>query len=95
MKNFSKVWITSSSNHKTSNIIDHVNSEQHRVAMARVRADAARASNKPLTSYCPIARSLLEMDEATQGRMKKFDICYVIACIPAFMCMLVNTVLKP
>ena len=80
MKNFSKAWITGSSNQKTSNIVDHATSEQHRAAMVRVRADAARASNQPLTSYSPIARSLLVMDEAVQGRMKKkFDICYVMA----------------
>jgi len=33
MKNFSKDWITGSSNQKTSNIIDHDTSEQHHVAM--------------------------------------------------------------
>ena len=80
MKNFSKAWISGSSNQKTSNIVDHATSEQHRAAMIRVRADAARASNQPLTSYSPIARSLLVMDEAVQGHMKKkFDICYVMA----------------
>ena len=80
MKNFSKVWITGSSNQKTSNIFDHATSKQHRAAMVRVRADAARASNQPVTSYAPIARSLLVMDEAVQRRMKmKFDICFVMA----------------
>ena len=80
MKSFSKAWITGSSNQKTSNIFDHATSEQHRAAMVRVRADAARASNQPVTSYCPIARSLLVMDEAVQRRMKKkFDICFVMA----------------
>ena len=48
--------------------------------MVRVRGDAARASNQPVTSYSPIARSLLVMDEVVQGRMKKkFDICYIMA----------------
>ena len=80
MKNFSKVWITGSSNQKTSNSFDHATSKQHRAAMVRVRADAARASNQPVTSYAPIARSLLVMDEAVQRRMKtKFDICFVMA----------------
>ena len=40
MKNFSKAWISGSSNQKTSNIVDHATSEQHRAAMIRVRADA-------------------------------------------------------
>ena len=48
--------------------------------MLRVRADAAKASNQPLTTYSPIARSLLVMDRAVQAHMKrKFDICYVMA----------------
>ena len=78
MKNFSKAWITGSSNQQTSNIVDHATSEQHRAAMVQVRADAARASNQPLTSYSPITRSLLVMDEAVQGRMKKF--IFVMSC---------------
>jgi len=60
-------------------LVDHATSEQHRAAMVRVRADAARASNQPLTTYSPIARSPLVIDEAVQRRMKrKFDICYVM-----------------
>ena len=69
-----------SCNHKTSNIVDHASSEQHCVAMLQVRTDAAKASNQLLTTYSPIARSLLVMDSAVQARMKiKFDICYVMA----------------
>ena len=80
IKNFSRAWIVGSSNQKTSNIVDHATSEQHHAAMTRVRADTARASHLPLTSYSPIAHSLLVMDEAVQGWMKKkFDICYVMA----------------
>ena len=80
IKNFSKAWVAGSSNQKTSNIIDHAISEQHRAAMARERAAAAKTTNQPVTSYSPIARSLLVMDEAVQERMKwKFDICYVMA----------------
>ena len=40
MNNISKVRITGSSNQKTSNIVDHATSEQHRAATLRVRADA-------------------------------------------------------
>jgi len=80
MKNFLKAEITSSSNQKTSNIIDHATSEQHCSAMTRERADATRAANLPITSYLPFACSLLVMDEAVLGCMKrKFDICYVMA----------------
>jgi hypothetical protein len=90
MKNFSKAWITGSSNQKTSNIVDHTMSEQHRAAMVQVRPDVARASNQLLTTYSPIARSLTVMDEAVQGRMKrKFDICYVMAkvFVSSLLCM--------
>ncbi len=79
MKNFSKSWITGSMNHKTGNIIDHANSDQHKAAILRIRSEATKASNLPITSYSPIARSLLVMDEAVQGHMKrKFDNCYIM-----------------
>lgn len=54
--------------------------EQHRAAMNQVRMEAAKGSNLPVSSYSPIARSLLTMDESVQSRMKKkFYICYVMA----------------
>ena len=48
--------------------------------MMQVRADAGRTSNLLLTSYFTIACSLLVMDYAVLGHMKKkFDICCVMA----------------
>ena len=48
--------------------------------MVQVRAEAAKASNQPITAYSPIAHSLLVMNEMVKGRMKrKFDIHYVMA----------------
>lgn len=80
MKNFSRAWIEGSTNHKTSNIVDHANSDQHRAAKVRTRAEAAKATNQPITSYSPIARSLMRMDNQVMERMKKkFDICYIMA----------------
>ena len=58
---------------------DYLHSEHHHVAMVQGRADVARTLNQPLTSYSPIPRSVLVMDEAVQWHMKKFDICYVMA----------------
>lgn len=76
MKNYSGVWIKGSTNHKTSSVVDHAKSDQHKAAMIHVR----KASNQPIKTYSPIARSLLTMDETTQKRMeRKFDICYVMA----------------
>ena len=53
----------------------------YRSAMPCMLAEAVKASSLPITSYSPIARSLLVyMDDTTRDRMrKKFDICYVIA----------------
>ena len=82
-KNFSRAWIDGSNNHKTSNISDHANSESHKAAMMYFRKDQAQSRNEPVTSYSPIARSLLSsasMDPAVRERVKKkFDISFVLA----------------
>jgi len=64
MKNFSRAWIEGSTNHKTSNIVDHANSDQHRAAKVRTRAEAAKATNQPITSSEPQAENL---DESMSG----------------------------
>ena len=61
MKHFSRVWITGSTNHRTSSVVDHATSEQHRAAMTRIRTANARAASAPITSYAPIARMLLHL----------------------------------
>ena len=50
MKHFSRAWITGLSNQKTSNIVDHAKSDQHKAAMARFKADQAQSQNKPKIS---------------------------------------------
>ena len=72
MKYFSKVWITGSSNQKTSNIFDHATSEQHRAVMVRVRADADTASNQAVSSYSPLTRSLLVTDETVTHFLSEY-----------------------
>lgn len=48
--------------------------------MTLLHAQQAKAMNKPLTSYAPIAKSLLVMDKGLQERLgKKVDICYMLA----------------
>ena len=48
--------------------------------MAYLKADLAKANNQSVTTFSPIARSLMNMDATTRERMKrKFDICYVMA----------------
>ncbi len=80
VKNFSSTWIVGSTNQKVSNVLDHARSEQHKVAMTQLRAEQAKATNAPVTSYAPIAQSLLTIDKTAQERMmKKFDLCFVMA----------------
>lgn len=62
MKNYSDVWINSSTNHKTSCVIDHAKSDQQGAAINHTR----RASGTPIQEYSPIAQGLLNMDKATQ-----------------------------
>ena len=77
MKNFSRAWIVVRPTKKQAILLTYATCEQHRCAMSRVHADAAKASSLPITSYSPIARSLLVMDDTTRDRMrKKFDTMY-------------------
>ena len=50
MKNYSSVWINGSTNHKTSCVVDHANSDQHGAAMNHAR----KASGTPIQkfAYC-------------------------------------------
>ena len=80
MKNYSSVWVNGSDNHRTSNVLDHATSEQHKNAMRRLRTAQAKARNEPVVQYAPIARSLSMLSEVDQTRMRrKFDVCFVMA----------------
>ena len=81
-KNFSRAWIDGSTNHKTSNVVDHASSEQHKAAMALLCREQAKNASEPVTSYSTIARCLHNpsMDPAVRERIKKkFDIAYLMA----------------
>lgn len=79
-RNFSAAWVTGSTNHRTSNILDHAKSEQHAASMAYMQAHRAKAQGKPVESYAPVARSLLVLDDREKRKMaRKFEICYVLA----------------
>ena len=68
-RNFSRTWIDGSSNHKTSNIVDHAKSDPHKAAMGYFRRGQAKSRNEPITSYSPIASSLFSsgsMDPAVR-----------------------------
>ena len=77
MKNFSRAWMTRSTNLEVSNVLEHASIEVHKVAMTQLHADAARAWEE---SQTPIGHTLSTMDEGTQGQVGwKFDIAYVVA----------------
>jgi len=60
LKNFSSAWISRSTNYRTSNIIDHhAKSDQHKASMMCLCAEQVKSKQLSVTSYSPIARSLL------------------------------------
>ena len=58
-------WITGSTNHRTSNIMDRTKSEQHVASMALMCTACTKANKELIKSYAPIARYLM-----TVGREK-------------------------
>jgi len=76
----SKAWIDGSTNHKTSNIVDHATSDQHKTAMARLNEERAQGAKLPVASYAPIVHSFQStLDPAMKEKGKKFDITYCLA----------------
>ena len=79
LRNYSDAWVKGSTNHKTSNIVDHARSDCHVSAMSHMRTDVSKANNETVETYAPIARMLLKLDDQELGRLrKKFDI-YLLA----------------
>ena len=60
MRNYSGAWISGSTNHKTSNVIDHSKSNQHIFSMARFEADSQSTGkvSSDICSYCSCALDL-------------------------------------
>ena len=79
-RTFPGLGLLASYNHKTSNITDHAPSDQNHAVMMKEHAAVAKATNQPVTTYSPIAASLMVMDDAVKTKMKmKFDFCYLLA----------------
>jgi len=77
---FSHVWVDGSTNHQTSNMIDHVTSCQHSVAMNYFKIGQAKDNDDPLTSVAPILRALMKLDSLSRERLKrKFNLCFTMA----------------
>ncbi|KAL5506170.1 hypothetical protein EMCRGX_G007757 [Ephydatia muelleri] len=80
MKSYSDAWISGSTNQRTTNVLEHAASDQHKAAMTCLRTLHAKAKNEPVVNYAPIASCLMTMQEPDQAQMRrKFDTCYLMA----------------
>ena len=80
LKNFNAAWITESTNQKVSNILDHAGSGVQKAALARKRAEAARACGESVVQSSPIGCALSTLDLPTRARMGRiFDLCFMMA----------------
>ena len=61
-KEFLKVWIDGSGNHRTSNVIYHATSSQHKALVECLKFDQAQKSQQPLVTVAPIVDSLMKLD---------------------------------
>ena len=80
LKNFNAAWITGSTNQKVSSILDNDGSGVHKAALARKRAEAARAHGELVMQSSPIGCALSTLDLPTRARMGRiFDLCFMMA----------------
>ena len=47
MRNYTDIWVSGSTNHKTSNIADHASSDQHLAAVQHLDIERKRAQGIP------------------------------------------------
>ena len=79
-KNFNEKWITGAESLRSSNVLDHARSEQHKHSMMLLKKEQARSKGLDPTSYAPIARALSRVSEEERARLKrKFDVAYFVA----------------
>ena len=76
MKNYSSAQITGSTNHRESNMNDHVAGKQHNIechdiAMLRPRTEQVKAARVSIAKCCPIAKSLLALKKLMQEKLIK------------------------
>lgn len=74
MQNYYHAWISGSTNQRTTIVLEHAASDQHKAAMTCLRTSRTKAKNKPAVNYAPIASCLMTMQEPDQARMsRKYD----------------------
>ena len=69
LKNLNTAWITGSTNQKVSSILDNEGSGVHKAALARKRAEAARAHGELVMQSSPIGCALSTLDLPTRARV--------------------------
>ena len=80
MRNYTGIWVSGSTNHKTSNIADHASSDQHLAVMQRLDMERKRAQGIPQVDYSPIIQCMTRLNEDERKKLKgKFEICYMLA----------------
>ena len=80
IRNFFATWVTGTTNHRASNIVDHAKSEQQAASVAYIRSNHTKAQGKPVEMYTLIVRLLLLLDDCDKQKIRrKFEICYVLA----------------
>lgn len=67
-KNFLTMWIEGSTNHRTSNILDHAISLQHKMAMECLKFNQAKEKNQSLATIAPIIGSLPKLNVTARER---------------------------
>ena len=61
-------------------MLDHVGSDVHKMAMARMKADMVKASGSSAVLTLAIGRSMCTLDIEGQAQMKrKFELCFMMA----------------
>ena len=77
MRNYTGVWVSGSTNHKTSNIAGHASSVQRLAPMQRCDIERKRAQDIPQVDYSPIIQCMTRLNEDERKKLKaKFEICY-------------------
>ena len=59
-----------STNHKTSNVLDHTKSQEHTTSMVRFQEERTKSQDVPASSYAPAVCSLMVLDSCEKARMK-------------------------
>ena len=67
---FLRMWIEGSANHRTSNVVDHAKSSQHKMAMDCLKFDQAKERNQSLATVAPIVGSLSKLDVTARERLR-------------------------